>query len=127
MPRAQGMEARRVTVYDYPRLTRFYGISPRELAQLPNALKQIYAEELIKLESEETLLAMLVADMPHANSKDRRRARRLFTRHLGEAPAQKIDTNTEAGRLQAAKLGIKIDLPDLPKEPPAASEIESST
>lgn len=78
---------------------------------MPYAILQMYAEDLVMLDAEETLLAMLVADMPHATAADRRKARRAFTRHLGAEPVQKIDHTTEGGRAQAAALGIKIDVP----------------
>lgn len=101
----------KVSPRDWPRLTRFYGITPVELASMPYVLIELYAENLLVLEAEETLLAMLVADMPHATAAERRKARRAFTRYLGDEPVQKIDHSTEAGHAQAAALGIKIDVP----------------
>ena len=67
---------RRVSVeaevrYWWPRLTRFYGISPAELAELPRAITAIYIDAMPKLEAEELADAIIAADHPHMDEESR--------------------------------------------------------
>jgi hypothetical protein len=111
----------RVSVKDWPRLTRFYGIPPSELVRMPNALTLIYAEALEDLHAEETRLAMLVSDMPHMSEADRKKARRPFA--VADV-AKKIDHGTEGGRAQAAALGIGVHIPiESTEEPDPRKEL----
>lgn len=106
----------RVSIRDWPRLTRFYGISPAELQDLPHALITMYADSLPQLHSEEILERMLVADMPWAEKGDRNRIRNSYLRELSDedtAP-EKIDVHTEGGVQQAATFGIRVELPETP-------------
>jgi hypothetical protein len=111
------MVARRVSVEDWPRLTRFYGIPPSELAKMPNALLRIYAEELLVLHSEETLLGFVTADMPYSSPQTRSKTTRDYTRWLPHPEPEKLDVNTADGAAIIAGLGIGLDL--------GAPEVES--
>jgi hypothetical protein len=99
----------RVKVEDWPRLTRFYGISPAELLRTPHAILEVYAAQLMELQAEETLMAMVVSDMPYMSDSDRKKARRPLARVVGGGEqVQKIDHTTEGGRATAAQLGIGV-------------------
>lgn len=51
---------------------------------MPYALLTMYAEMLLELMAEETLEAMVVADMPYMKDSDRNRVRKQYTRWLGD-------------------------------------------
>lgn len=85
---------------------------------MPHALLRLYAEQLLELYAEETLLAFMVADMPHMKPHDRRNARRPFERSLPSLEPEKVDVRTASGAAIAAGMGIGLHL-----DPP---EVESS-
>lgn len=101
----------RVSLRDWPRITRFYGIGPEILARMPNNLIEMYAEQLIELSAEEALLGFLTSDMPHLSATDRRSTVRRFEKYIPEEEPEQADLTTAGGRAQAARLGIVIDLP----------------
>lgn len=106
------MANRAVPIEDYPRLTRFYGIPPKDLARMPRKLLLIYAEQLIVLEAEEAILDCLIADWPHQDNSMRQKIRRNFERHANvEDETPKVDLDSEAGRQTVAGLGIGIKVP----------------
>jgi hypothetical protein len=76
----------RASLRDWPRLTRFYGIGPSELASLPHAVITMYAEQLPSIQAEETELAIMVSDMPHAEEKDRKSVFRRLGRFIRPEP-----------------------------------------
>lgn len=102
----------RVSLWDWPRLTRFYGIPPKDLARMPYALLEIYAEALIELSAEEAMEALTFADYPYLEKSSRERIRRAYMRTMGDAaePEEKgIDIKTEHGKATAARFGIKVE------------------
>ena len=102
--------SQRISPLDWPRLTRFYGISPAELYRTPNVLLQVYLDALPVLQAEETMVAFLTADLPYMKDADRKKAKRLLSRWLPDEPEQKIDPDTDAGVATAARLGIGIKI-----------------
>ena len=106
----------RVAVGDWPRLTRFYGLSPFELARMPRWLTEFYAKCLPSIQAEEMLLSFTVSDFPHSKESDRARIRRMLQREADSEPqAPKIDISTEGGRAALAGMGIGIDFtPETP-------------
>lgn len=120
----------RPSLGDWPRLTRFYGLRPDELATIPGNILQVYVEQLPVLESEEMLGAILASDMPHAREKDRKDIFRALRRGAeAEEEAVKIDPESQAGRYMAASMGIgiQIERPEPPAEAPADDDaVESS-
>jgi hypothetical protein len=109
----------RVSLGDWPRLTRFYGIGPLELAVTPYNILRVYADQVEALQAEEQMERILASDMPHTEESDRRSVIRDLRRAAGvEEHVEKIDPESEAGVRQAAALGIKIDIP--------AREVDSS-
>ena len=117
--------ASRISLGDWPRLTRFYGITPLELQKLPPAIIELYAVQLTSLRAQEILEAMLVADMPYADQSDRKRMRRLYLRELAiDEPAPQIDVRSEAGQAAAAGLGIGVTV-ESTETPESESEPET--
>lgn len=102
----------RISVWDFPRLTKFYGIGPIELASVPYNILRIYAEEMPVLAAEELQGRILASDMPYADKEDRRRVfdslRRLSAE---EVQAEAVDVRTEEGQAKAASFGIKVEVP----------------
>ena len=110
----------RVAVGDWPRLSRFYGLSPFELARLPRWLTEFYAECLPALQAEETLLAIMVSDHPHATEADRNKIHRILQRDADtEVEVPSIDPSTEAGQFALAGMGIAVDFSEVNTEPHA--------
>jgi hypothetical protein len=108
----------RVSLRDWPRLTRFYGIGPDVLARMPHVLLRLYAEQLPALVAEEALLGFTTADMPHMDKADRGRVARIFEKHLPAEEAPKLDVREAEGAKAITTLGIGVHI-----EP---SEVESS-
>ncbi len=108
----------RVSVGDWPRLTRFYGIGPEELVRLPGIIIKTYAEQLPFLEGEEMLRDLIVADYPHVAQKDRTivwaRARQLAFGGEGPADSTPVDLKTAQGRsvLSAHGIGFRGKKPE---------------
>jgi len=102
--------SKRVTLRDYPRLTRFYGIPPKDLARMPKALVRIYAEELPILQAEEMLLAFLASEMPYLDTKEHHRIKARFMFLAGiEEEVERLDPNSDEGKAKAAALGIGVN------------------
>jgi hypothetical protein len=114
------MARARVTIGDWPRLTRFYGLSPFELALIPNNILSIYAEQLPVLTAEEALLGFYTSDLPHLEKGTRRNLYRSFERMLPKPEAEKADLTTEEGKVKAGSFGIGVIIEE-------GSEVESST
>lgn len=112
--------AQRVSLGDWPRLTRFYGIGPSELGSLPANIIAVYAEALPVLQAEEVLLGFTTSDMPYASAADRRRIHRAWERYLPAPEPEKIDLQSDGGKAVAASLGIVLDFP----QPEVQSEAE---
>ena len=103
----------------YPRLTRFYGIMPQELVDMPHNLIDLYWDELPALQAEEQLLAMAAADYPHNTQDDRDKSWRQFKRLTGvdyEPPA--IDVTNPGDVRKLAEVGIPVIF-----EPKAGEEV----
>lgn len=116
----------RVSLGDWPRLTRFYGLSPLELATMPNVLLAVYAEAIPMLEAQESLDAILASDMPHAEEKDRDRILRLLRAKAQiDEQVEKIDPTSAAGVAQAGAVGIGVRIERRPKDPPKDDAVES--
>lgn len=93
----------------WPRLSRFYGISPFELQNLPRPLLEIYTEEMASIRAEEQLERIQAADQPHVIERHRERIHRQLMRLAGiEAPSEEVDPLKDAGVGALAGLGIKV-------------------
>ena len=106
----------RVSVQDWPRLTRFYGIPPSELAVMPYALLQVYAEELFVLTAEEAMLGFITADIPYTDAKDRNRVFRAYKKWLPSEEPKKLDPHSAEGAAILAGMGIGIPAVESPVE-----------
>lgn len=110
--------SKRVSVGDWPRITRFYGIGPFELARLPYAILRVYAEQLPRLAAEEALLGFTTADLPYADKGDRKKIHRAFEQYVDKPEPEKLDVRTTTGAQAIAGFGIGVYV-----EP---TEVESS-
>lgn len=103
-------EAHRIA--SWPRLTRFYGISPLELAQTPNWMIRAYTEALPELEAQEQLMALQASDHPHVDTDSRKDTHRRLVDMAGyeipEESGTKIDMTTAEGRRALHGLGIAV-------------------
>jgi len=98
---------RRVQHEDWPRLTRFYGIGPAELANTPHNILRLYAEQLDALQAEEQIMAITAVSLPNQKQDVFDSAMRKLRRRAGfEVPAAKVDASTEEGKAVLAGLGI---------------------
>ena len=103
----------RVALGDWPRLTRFYGLSPFELARMPNWLTRLYAKKLPGLEAEELLSLYIAPVLPHVRVRDRDRMLRRIQERAGfEEVVETIDSQTEEGKVVLAGMGIGVVLED---------------
>ncbi len=99
----------RVSVGDWPRLTRYYGISPFELVRMPRWLTQLYADKLSELEAEEAIRASTISTLPHMGSSDRDRILRSWRDRAGVPEVvETVDVDTEGGKAVLAGLGIGL-------------------
>lgn len=101
---------KQVTVGDWPRLTRFYGITPMELARLPRWLLRLYAEQMEEILAGEMLAGLTVSSFPYMDESARDRTERQLRRSAGldVAAVQQVDPLSEEGTAALAGLGIKV-------------------
>ena len=101
---------RHTLIGTFPRLTRFYGISPLELADTPNWVLQLYVDCISELEAEERILAMQVSDWSHLSEKDRRSIRSRLIERLNTEPVAPPTMNVteHASKRDLAAIGIKV-------------------
>ena len=95
----------------WPVLTRFYGLSPLELATLPRTILRAYAREMGRIRSEEQLLALEASAYPHLKKAD---ARSLARRHeraarRGFATSARIAGSEKEMVGMAAAAGIAVE------------------
>jgi hypothetical protein len=55
----------------YPRLTRFYGLSPKQLMRMPRPLVFLYIDEMVTLAAEDQLVRMQASAYPHMDEDGR--------------------------------------------------------
>jgi hypothetical protein len=109
-------------VNDFPRLTRFYGLSFLDLCSMPRWARLLYVDALPALEAEEQLAAMQAAEYPHVDEKSRKKIHRAVVGRIEGSPgapaapsAPPIDVRTDGNKL--AGIGIALVV-----EPPAEKE-----
>lgn len=98
-------------VGEFPRLSRFYGFSPVELAELPRWMRELYLHAIPQLQAEEQLLSFQASDFPHMDQKDRSKLHRQIMglaarRDIPEG--EQVDTRTQEGRDTIGSLGFKV-------------------
>lgn len=106
----------------WPHLTRFYGLSPADLAGMEYWLLEVYLEAMPEIEAEEQLARIQASDFPHADPQQRKSVHRALVRtveRVAEPTGQKTapaisDPAAEAGKL--AKIGIRVKLESLSKK-----------
>ncbi len=101
---------KRVPIRDYPRLTRFYGLGPQELASTPQNILWIYADALPRLEAEEQLSHIQASVFPHTEPDAAKHLHEALVVLAGWAlpEPRKIDVSTQEGKEVLAGLGIGV-------------------
>lgn len=105
---------RKTTRVEYwPRLTRFYGISPVELQHWPRWLIELYVTELEVIEAREEIRAYGISAYPHLKDEDRMKLFRATCRTAdidinAVEPEQTVDPTTEGGAAMLGGLGILV-------------------
>ena len=105
-------------VEDWPRLTRFYGLSFTELTTMPRWAREQYIEQLPAIAAEEQLDRLQAADFPHAEESARKKLHRNLVRAVenqrSEAPAAApMQRDVGKDKRLLGGMGIKVVL-----EPP---------
>lgn len=96
----------------WPRLTRFYGITPSELARLPRWLVRLYIEALDSLYAKEQLDAIQAGTAAYMESADADSLQRNLVRRANaltvvpEREARRNDPAPDRARLSA--MGIAV-------------------
>jgi hypothetical protein len=97
---------------EYPRLSRFYGLSFFELVSMPRWAFRLYYEAMPRLSAEEQLMAIQAAAAPHTSKQDQskifRALRRMVRRDDAPEETEKVDTRTVEGQVALAGLGIGV-------------------
>lgn len=91
----------------WPRLTRFYGISPSEIARTPRVILELYAEQIPRLQAQEQLMAVQAACMPHATEQAARRVHKMLAR-MAETTEDAVDPRRADHVQGLASIGIKV-------------------
>lgn len=92
----------------WPRLTRFYGIGPSEIAQTPRAILELYLEQMTAIRAQEQLMGIQAATMPHANEQSSRRIHRMLVRMSETGDAEAVDPRRTDHVKGLADIGIKV-------------------
>lgn len=92
----------------WPRLTRFYGISPSEIAQTPRAILELYLEQMPSIQAQEQLKQIQAASMPHATEQAARRIHRMLVRMAETDDAEVVNPQRSDHVQGLAKIGIKV-------------------
>lgn len=91
-------------VEHWPRLTRFYGVSPEELQSWSRWLTSLYVEYIPILEKEEMATALAVSDFPHLEEKDREK---IHYSVFGDT-SEPVDATSAAGKKSLGDIGIAV-------------------
>lgn len=92
----------------WPRLTRFYKISPFELARLPNGICRVYIDALPGLQAEEQLFHMQASDFPHLTSEGRDRLHKRLVVAAGFGTVKEVTISPTSEAMQAVGLRIGV-------------------
>ena len=92
----------------YPRLTRFYGLSPEQLMRMPRPLVFLYIDEMITLAAEEQLMCMEAAAWPHMDEDSRSETHATWEKQLKREGADEVQP-LELARMPAQLAGMGIN------------------
>ena len=107
--RRQHIQALEVQRY-WPRLTRFYGLTPRDLYTLPHNVRQVYIDALPQLEAQEQMNLIEAVTYPHMKKPDQSRlSRRLNRLAKLEHEPMKASTMQEASEVLGG-MGIAVEV-----------------
>jgi hypothetical protein len=94
----------------WPRLSRFYGLTPSELELMPRSLTRVYAEELPFLLAEEHLLRLEASAYPHMEEDDQKQTVKRWQKRLerGDESVEAPPPGELPARESLAGIGIKL-------------------
>ena len=104
----RGEVARRHEVeQEWPKLSRYYGLTPAEISHMPRWLRKVYIAELPKLQAREQLAAAEASLLPHMKQSDQREVLRRLSR-LADFPKQPAAKPSSKEELVASLAGMGI-------------------
>jgi hypothetical protein len=101
-----------IDVSDWPLLTRFYGLTPRELARTPRVLLDLYRKAIPEIVAEETMIAMQIADFPHLEQSARREIHDKLLSGTGIDPTPVFNPQQPKDHIALGDMGIPVVMGD---------------
>lgn len=95
----------------WPRLTRFYGLTPDLLYTLPHNVRQVYIDALPELEAQEQMNFIEAVTYPHMKKADQSRVSRRLNRMANRPEAEPVKAKTmdEAAQVLSG-MGIGVEV-----------------
>jgi hypothetical protein len=93
---------------DWPLLTRFYGLTPFELARIPRAVLKLYRNAIPELVAEETMIGMQIADFPHLEQSSRREIHDKLLKGTGVDPTPVFNPEQPKDHVALGGMGIPV-------------------
>jgi hypothetical protein len=90
----------------FPDLSYHYGLSFREIINMPRWALELYLEAMTRLIAEDSLHAVEVVSFPHMGERDRRRVERALKRLAGSPTSAPVAKDKYDSTL--AGVGIKV-------------------
>lgn len=97
-----------IDLSDWPLLTRFYGLTPFELARIPRAVLDLYRKQIPEIVANETLIAMQVADFPHLEQSSRHEIHEKLLKGTGVDPTPVFDPRQPKDHVALGGMGIPV-------------------
>jgi hypothetical protein len=93
-------------------LTRFYGVSPTELATWPGWLIDLYYDAMERLAAEDTAQAIMTSSYPNMTEEAQKNIGRDLQRVLGRGGGERVNPVSEEGKSALGGIGIKVVVGD---------------
>lgn len=104
-------------VSHYPLLSRFYGLSFEEVANMPHWAVNLYLRSIAEIEANEQLILLQAMDFPHIDVDSRKRVHRSLLRAVGaEENKQAVDATDESTKRSLSGIGIAVVATPVRKE-----------
>jgi hypothetical protein len=94
----------------YPDLTRFYGLTPEQIAEMPRPLRLVYERAMKRIVATEQARMLDVITFPHQKQQARQKFARQLERKIngGRTSNQQVPTSGKEMKQTAAGIGIKV-------------------
>lgn len=107
-------EAAEAKLRVYPDLTYYYGLSPRDIAALPKAVKRAYIEAIPRLLALDQLRAIQAASFPKYKAHEQRRINKELEKQASKG-IKKPATELAPPDLERSVHGVGIGMKKVPK------------